>query len=62
MPYVIVEGVLGGGRKIEHEGSSEGQVIRNDIPSSPRQAVERNQIQQTKKPFYTAVSGLKGRN
>ena len=61
MPYVIVEGILGGGRKIEHEGSSEGRVVRNGNSSSPRQAVERNQTQQTQQLFYTAVAGLKGR-
>ena len=61
MPYVIVEGIFGEGRKLDYDGSSDLHAIRSNTLSSTRQSVERNQIQQTKQPFYTSVSGLKGK-
>jgi len=57
MPYVLVEGFLGTGRKLEYKGESENNRMVTNSHSSARHAVTRHLTKQT---FYTSVSGLKG--
>ena len=62
MPYVIVEGILGGVTLTNHRDEQfEFNTTRIERPYSPRQGVERSPIQKTKQTFYAAVSGLKGK-
>ena len=57
MPYIIVEGDLGGGGRLENQGLIQGNKNIDNIHLSSRQALIRRN---TKQNVRTSVSGLKG--
>ena len=61
MPYVIVEGFLGGGKNSKYTRSSaQNAAVTTNTPSSSRNSVAKHTSLQVNPTFYTAVSGLKG--
>ena len=63
MPYVLVEGIFGGGgggTNTSQDGTSGYSTNPSSISSSPRHGVTRSTQQGKQQPYHVAVSGLKG--
>ena len=63
MPYVLVEGILGGGGggiNISQDVTCDYSTNSSSISSSPRHGVTRSTQQGKQQPYHVAVSGLKG--